>query len=137
MTHEEILLVKELIKETVKSVVKEALNEVLDSVLKKDIKEVKLLLAKTIKEGYLIKEQKINTPVKVYDKEGSDELRKKIREAVGGDFTPTKTAVPKFVLTEEQGHALSTEGTLPEFDAPIPKFNKNSPVWKDMEDKIK
>jgi len=51
MTSQELSLFKELIKEIVQTQVKESLKEVLPGLLKKDLREIKLLLAKVITEG--------------------------------------------------------------------------------------
>jgi len=131
MTKEEIFLIKELIKETVKSVVKETIREETQAQdVKKDLREVKLLLAKVIKEGY--------APVK---KEGIDpDLKSKIREAVGEDFTTvisrtTSNLSSNIRMSPESAANLSVNGTLPDVDAPIPFIDKSSPLWKNLKEK--
>jgi hypothetical protein len=135
MTKEEIFLIKELIKETVKSVVKETIREEYQSQdVKKDMKEVKLLLAKVLKEGY--------APMKkeTYGEGVSTDLKSKIREAVGEDF---KTVVSRTTsnlssnirMSPESAANLSVNGTLPDVDAPIPFIDKSSPLWKNLKEK--
>jgi len=130
MTREEIILFKELIKEVVNSSVKDVIREELKEVLKKDMREVKLLLAKSIKENSA--NRGYSQPMAA----GDGELRKKMREAVGSDFTPAPSKAPAFRISEEQGVEISTNGTLPDFDAPIPFMSKDSSMWKDMSDRI-
>lgn len=123
MTKEELYLVKELIKETVKSVVKDTLREELKS--NKDLREVKLLLAKTLKEGFSV-------PTKTTIDEST---RQKIRESVGADFQPPARK-PIMSMSPEQAMNVSQNGTLPDFDAPIPFINKDSVVWKGLKEKV-
>lgn len=127
MTKEEIYLIKELIKETVKSVVKDTLKEELSK--NKDLREVKFLLAKTIKEGFSPTQ---NSPLSNQD---LSSLKEKLREAVGADFQkPAKR--PVISMSPEQAANVSMNGTLPDFDAPIPTIKKDSVVWKDLKEKI-
>jgi len=133
MTQEEILLFKELIKETVKSVVKEVIKEELASnPIKKDLKEVKLLLAKSIKESRAIMVEKMeSTPT-------YPEYSTKLREAIGGDFEslkrPKAPVMPS--MSPEKAMGISMNGTLPDFDAPIPFIDKKSAIWEDLNNKI-
>lgn len=127
MTRDEIILFKELIKETVKNVIKEELQET----FKKDLREVKLLLAKSIKESTANRGQAQPAAA------NEGELRKRMREAVGADFQPLTSKPPAFRMTEEQGIEVSTNGTLPDFDAPIPFISKDSNMWREMQDRIK
>lgn len=123
MTKEELYLFKELIKETVKSVVKETLKEELKS--NKDLREVKLLLAKTLKEG-------VSRPANITIDEST---RHKIRESVGADFKLPERK-PIMSMSPEQAMNISQNGTLPDFDAPIPSINKSSVIWKDLKEKV-
>lgn len=123
MTKEELYLFKELIKEAVKSVVKETLREELKS--NKDLREVKLLLAKTLKEGA---SRPLNTTI-------DESTRQKIRESVGADFQlPARK--PIMSMSPEQAMNVSQNGTLPDFDAPIPVIDKSSVIWKDLKEKV-
>lgn len=123
MTKEEIYLIKELIKEAVKSVVKETLREELNS--NKDLREVKFLLAKTLKEGA---SRPASTTI-------DESTRQRIRESVGADFQPPARK-PVMSMSPEQAMNVSQNGTLPDFDAPIPAINKSSVIWKDLKEKV-
>lgn len=123
MTKEEFYLFKELIAEVVKSVVKDTLKEELKS--NKDLREVKLLLAKSLKEGL---SRPVNTTI-------DEATRQKIRESVGADFTPPSRK-PVMSMSPEQAMNVSQNGTLPDLDAPIPFINKQSVVWKDLKEKV-
>lgn len=134
MTNEEIILFKELIKETVRSVVKEAVREELASTsFKKDLREVKLLLAKSIKEGY----RPAKEPLKDGIREVPTDIKKRLREAIGSDFNLEKKRAPIPGMSSEQAMNLSMNGTLPDFDAPIPFMPKDSAIWEDLNKKIK
>jgi hypothetical protein len=140
MTKEEILLMNELIKSTVRSVVKEVLQEEFKGGVKKDIKEVKMLLAKTIKEGYI----NSSAPDNSLSEQQRRDLRQSLRESIGEDFrtvisksTSSVPASPKLNLSQEQAVSISMNGTLPNIDAPIPMIKKDSPMWKEMENRIK
>lgn len=123
MTKEELYLFKELIKESVKSIVKETIREELKS--NKDLREVKLLLAKTLKEGL---SRPFNTTI-------DESTRQKIRESVGADFQlPARK--PIMSMSPEQAMNVSQNGTLPDFDAPIPAIDKSSVIWKDLKEKV-
>ncbi len=61
MTQDELILFKELVKEAVKSAVKEAVKEQMETSFKKDLKEVKMLIAKSIKEGRVVSNQQTIT----------------------------------------------------------------------------
>ena len=137
MTKEDILLIKELIKESVRTVIKEELA----NVNKKDLKEVKLLLAKIIKEGL-----SSNTAGKVvmqeYKGTTDPEFKRKLREAVAGDFDRVIQAdsrsvkMPIPAISAEQAANISMNGTLPDIDAPIPFIDKNSATWKSLKEKV-
>lgn len=136
MTKEEIYLIKALIETTVRSVVKEVLNEQYGSNgINKDIKQVKSLLVKVIKEGYAPKTKNDYT-----EKQGS--LRDSIREAIGADFDSLKSgrgvkqSTPIMAISEERGMEMSINGSLPDIDAPIPYMPKNSIIWKELKDKV-
>lgn len=129
MTQDELILFKELIKEAVKSAVKEAVKEQMETSLKKDLKEVKMLLAKSIKEGRVVSNQQVVT-------QSPDEFKSRLREAVGGDFqTMARPAnIPR--LSEEAAMQISTNGSLPDIDAPIPFIKKDSIAWKEMKNRL-
>jgi hypothetical protein len=135
MTKEELYLVKELIREVVKSTVKEVLlEEQKSSNVKKDLKEVKLLLAKVIKEGMVPKNN-------VENKENLIELRQKLRESVGEDFDTiinrtSYNVSPKLAISSEKAVEIAVNGTLPDFDAPIPNISKDSPIWKELKERV-
>lgn len=134
MTKDEIILIKELIKEAVGSVVRETVKEAIESSMKKDLREVKLLLAKVIKEGY-------SQPQAIVEKStgiNREEMRKAIRESVGGDFAPRSSGASSVVprMSEDVAMNMSQNGTLPDFDAPIPKINRNSIIYKELQEKI-
>lgn len=135
MTKEEIYLIKALIETTVRSVVKEVLNEQYgNNDINRDIKQVKVLLAKVIKEGYAPKTKNDNT-----EKQGS--LRDSIREAIGADFNGIKAeynkqSAPKIAISEETAMQMSVNGSLPDIDAPIPYISKTSVIWKELKDKV-
>lgn len=135
MTKEELFLIKELIKEVVKSSVKEALLEEQKSTnLKKDLREVKLLLAKAIKEGMTPKNNLEN-------RENLTELRQKLRESIGEDFETvinktTYNVPPKLGISSDRAVEIAVNGTLPDFDAPIPNISKDSPLWREMKERI-
>lgn len=131
MTNEELFLFKELIKETVRSVIKE---EQENSPIKKELKEVKLLLGKIIKEGYLPKNQPNTSQI-------NEDLRSKIREAVGEDFKTVISRTSQNVssnisINPEQATNMSINGALPNIDAPIPTISKNSLVWKSLKERV-
>lgn len=135
MTKEEFYLLTELIRETVKSTVKEVIREQQESsLIKKDLKEVKFLLAKVLKEGYTPQSQPVTTGI-------SSDLRSKIREAVGEDVIPTISRTTRNIssnisVSPEQAASISLNGTLPDIDAPIPAMPKNSPIWRDLKEKV-
>jgi hypothetical protein len=127
MTQDELILFKELIKEAVKSAVKEAVKEELDNSLKKDLKEVKLLVAKSIKEGRQVVNQ---APM-----QNPEDFRARLRESIGGEMMKAKPApIPR--LTEEAAMQMSTNGTLPDIDAPIPFIKKDSIAWKELKNRV-
>jgi hypothetical protein len=140
MTQDQLILFKELIKEVVNTAVKSAVKEELEASFKKDLKEVKQLLAKSIKEAREMNEQ----PRQQQSYQNPEDFKTKLREAVGSDFskrpatpytsTPQQTAMPQ--ISEEAGMAMSMNGSLPNVDAPIPFINKSSIMWKDMKEKI-
>lgn len=140
MTQDQLILFKELIKETVKSAVKDVIKEELESTFKKDLREVKQLLAKSIKEAREMNEQ----PRQQQSYQNPEDFKTKLREAVGSDFsrkqaTPYTSGVQQPVMpqiSEEAGMAMSMNGSLPNVDAPIPFINKSSIMWKDMKEKI-
>lgn len=140
MTQDQLILFKELIKETVKSAVKDVIKEELEITFKKDLKEVKQLLAKSIKEAREMNEQ----PRQQQSYQNPEDFKTKLREAVGSDFS--RRAAPSYAsavqqpvmphISEEAGMAMSMNGSLPNVDAPIPFINKSSIMWKDMKEKI-
>ena len=133
MTKEEIYLIKELIKETVKSVVKETLQEQMGSTIKKDLREVKLLLAKGIKENAF----QGNTVQPKLSSEDMASLRQKMREQISEDFDfKVQKPTPALRMSAEQAMNISQNGTLPDFDAPIPQIRKDSVLWKDLKEKV-
>ena len=140
MTQDQLILFKELIKETVKSAVKDVIKEELESTFKKDLREVKQLLAKSIKEAREMNEQ----PRQQQSYQNPEDFKTKLREAVGSDFsrrpaTPYTSATQQPAMpqiSEEAGMAMSINGSLPNVDAPIPFINKSSIMWKDMKEKI-
>lgn len=139
MTQDQLILFKELIKEAVKSAVKEVVREELESSFKKDLKEVKQLLAKSIKEAREMNEQ----PRQHQTQQNPEDFKTKLREAVGSDFSRRPSAPytsgvhqPMPQISEEAGMAMSMNGSLPNVDAPIPFINKSSIVWKDMKEKV-
>jgi hypothetical protein len=129
MTQDELILFKELIKEAVKYAVKEAVKEQMETSVKKELKEVKLLLAKSIKEGRTISVQQ--TPV-----QSPDEFKSRLREAIGGDFQPASRAPQMPRLSEEAAMQISTNGALPDIDAPIPFIKKDSVAWKEFKNRV-
>ena len=129
MTQDELILFKELIKEAVKSAVKEAVKEQMETSLKKDLKEVKLLIAKSIKEGRVISNQQTIT-------QSPDDFRSKLREAVGSDFQAVARPAHIPRISEEAAMQMSTNGTLPDIDAPIPFIKKDSIAWKEMKNRL-
>jgi hypothetical protein len=140
MTQDELMLFKELVKEAVKSAVKDAVREELESSFKKDLKEVKQLLAKSIKESREMAAQ----PRSQQSYQNPEDFKTKLREAVGSDFNKNPSnpfmsqaqqpVMPK--LSEETAMNMSMNGSLPNIDAPIPFINKGSIVWKDMKEKL-
>lgn len=140
MTQDQLILFKELIKEAVKSAVKDAVKEELESSFKKDLKEVKQLLAKSIKEVREVNSQP--RPQQSY--QNPEDFKTKLREAVGSEFSRKavnpytsqvqQPAMPQ--ISEEAGMNMSMNGSLPNIDAPIPFINKGSVVWKEMKEKV-
>ncbi len=138
MTPEEIILVKELIKETVKSVVestvKQAIRSEIESIgTKKDLKEIKLLVAKSIKESKNLQESLLENLSKDHTNPAS------INENFGINLTNIKKSVsnrPLPPISSEQAMRMSVDGTLPDFDAPIPFIDKKSAIWEDLNKKI-
>jgi hypothetical protein len=133
MTQDQLILFKELIKETVKSAVREIVKEEMSMTIKKDLKEVKQLLAKSIKEG-----RENNSKVQYIERQSGnpEDFRTKLREAVGSDFRPAKSKPIMPTISPEAGLQISSNGTLPDIDAPIPFIDKSSIMWKDMKEKI-
>lgn len=136
MTQEELILFKELVKEAVRSAVKEAVREELNESLKKDLKEVKLLVAKSIKEGRVAAANNVNQPQQQQVITDPAEFRNRLREAVGSDFNPRSAAPRLPQMSEEAAMNMSINGSLPDFDAPIPFINKDSIAWKEMKQKL-
>jgi hypothetical protein len=133
MTQDQLILFKELIKEAVKSAVKDVIKEEIGDTLKKDLREVKQLIAKSIKEG-----RENNSKLQYLEKPvgSTEDFRTKLREAVGSDFRPAKAAPIMPSISQEAGLQISSNGTLPDIDAPIPFINKGSIMWKEMKEKI-
>jgi hypothetical protein len=138
MTLQEIKILKELLKDSIKSVVKEVIKEEYNNALKKDLKEVKLLLAKSIREGYIHS----STENVGGNTQNREEFRKKLRESVGEDFrtvvtksTANVSTIPKMSISPEQATQISMNGTLPNVDAPIPMIKKDSQIWRDLKEK--
>jgi hypothetical protein len=135
MNKDELILIKELIREVVRSTVKEVLQEEQkNSKVNKDLREVKFLLAKVIKEGYVPKSIEINLG-------NISELRQKLRESIGEEFSTvinktTSNVTPKLSISPERAVEISVNGSLPDFDAPIPNMPKNSPIWEEMKKRI-
>ena len=140
MTQDQLILFKELIKEVVNTAVKTAVKEELENSFKKDLKEVKQLLAKSIKEAREVNSQP--RPQQSY--QNPEDFKTKLREAVGSDFSRRpasayksqgqQPAMPQ--ISEESGMNMSMNGTLPNIDAPIPFINKGSMAWKEMKEKL-
>lgn len=128
MTQDELILFKELMKEAVKSAVKEAIKEEMENSFKKDLKEVKMLIAKSIKEGRSIPAPLAST--------SPDEFKTRIREAVGSDFQKQRPIPQMPRLSEEAAMQMSTNGSLPDIDAPIPFIKKDSVAWKELKNRV-
>lgn len=134
MTQEELMLFKELLRETVRSTVKEVIKEELAPFLKKDLKEVKLLLAKSIKESMAIKESGY-TPQRTTL---SGEDRARLRESVENDDLREMMTMRKKMpmMSSDQAMQISLNGTLPDIDAPIPIMKKDSIAWRELQERI-
>ena len=128
MTQDELILFKELMKEAVKSAVKEAIKEEMENSFKKDLKEVKMLIAKSIKEGRAAGPQQVL--------QSTSEFKTRLREAVGADFVaaPAMSQIPR--MSEEAAMQMSTNGALPNIDAPIPFMKKDSIAWKELKNRV-
>jgi hypothetical protein len=137
MTQDELILFKELMKETIRSTVKETIQEELSAMLKKDLKEVKMLLVKSIKESTSNRESGYQPQYGPVDKA---DMKQRIREAVGGDefrdIVASKRPLPIPRMSEEQAVNMSMNGTLPDFDAPIPMIKKDGIAWKELQQRI-
>lgn len=140
MTQDQLILFKELIKEVVNTAVKAAVKEELETSFKKDLKEVKQLLAKSIKEAREANSQ----PRSQQSYQNPEDFKTKLREAVGSDFSrrpatsyTSQVQQPMMPqISQEAGMAMSVDGTLPNVDAPIPFINKGSLAWKEMREKL-
>lgn len=145
MTKQEIIIFNELIKQTVKSVVKETIKEELETINKsnkKDLREVKLLLAKVIKEGIgggvemtsksnflemaeMMQGQpqsKHKRNMNAFQTTLDEALAQKGRNMPGGfQYVPKQTSLPTVAVS---GDAMLS-GAIPEFDAPIPAFSSD------------
>jgi len=136
MTQEELILFKELVKEAVRSAVKDAVREEVNEILKKELKEVKLIMAKTIKEVRETKEAPIYQS-QAQPVSNPSEFKARLREAVGSDFGRRQQAQPIIPqMTQETAMNMSVNGSLPNIDAPIPFINKDSIAWKEMREKL-
>lgn len=144
MDNKELFLIKELIKESVGSIVRETIREELSKIINKDLKEVKLLLAKSIKENRSFRN---NDNIIVENRESSKskgkpkldpEIIRRIKEhdesAFYNESYNVKPPVPRF--SQETAANLSINGSLPDFDAPIPMINKGSVIWNELNEKI-
>ena len=124
-------------KETIRSTVKETIQEELSAMLKKDLKEVKMLLVKSIKESTANRESGYQPQYGPVDKA---DMKQRIREAVGGDefrdIVTSKRPLPIPRMSEEQAVNMSMNGTLPDFDAPIPMIKKDGIAWKELQQRI-
>lgn len=129
MTNAEILLLEKLIDNTVKKV----LSEALDSYFKKELKDIKLLAARILKES----RERIVTDSSNILKENSTETIKTISKTTS-DVSPfgyNKTVVKKTsntgILNEipkipvTMANHYDNNGSLPDIDAPI-FFDPNS-----------
>lgn len=129
MTNTEILLLEKLIDSTVKKV----LSEALDSYFKKELKDIKLLAARILKES----RERIVTDSSNFLKENGTDTIKTISKTTS-DVSPfgyNKTVVKKTnnpVIQNEivkipatMANHYDTNGSLPDVDAPI-FFDPNS-----------
>jgi len=134
MTKEELMLFKELLRETVRSTVKEVIKEELAPFLRKDLKEVKLLLAKSIKESMAIKESGYAPQRTTL----SGEDRASLRESVENDDLREMMTMRKKMpmMSSDQAMQISLNGTLPDIDAPIPIMKKDSIAWRELQERI-
>jgi rRNA-processing protein FCF1 len=137
MTKQEIIILNELIKQTVKNTVKETIKEELETLNKnnkKDLREVKLLLAKIIKEGvgsapvtvstFLEMAEQLQQPK---EKRSLNNFQSSLEEALvqkgkqingGFQYIPKKENLNVAPIS---GDAM-LNAALPSFDAPIPQF---------------
>ena len=139
MTQDQLVLFKELIKEVVKSAVKDAIKEEMETSFKKDLREVKQLVAKSIKEARTASAAPQQSSVY----QNTEDFKSRLREAVGSDFNMKQSPIPGIkgqpimpMMSEDTAMNMSVNGTLPDIDAPIPFINKSSLAWKEMSSKL-
>ena len=126
MKPEDIILIKELIKEAVE-------NAIEKSGIKKDLKEAKALSAGVLKHL----RENTSPIVETHTPEVSKEIKDKIRKAViSEDFQQRPSKAPMPLISAERAIEISTNGTLPDIDAPIPFIDKKNPIWMAMKERI-
>jgi hypothetical protein len=96
-----------------------------------------MLLVKSIKESTANRESGYQPQYGPVDKA---DMKQRIREAVGGDefrdAITSKKPLPIPRMSEEQAVNMSMNGTLPDFDAPIPMIKKDGIAWKELQQRI-
>jgi len=146
MTKDDIILIKELIKESVRSVIREEI----EATNRKDFKDVKLLLAKIIKENAAYKDSTIvesrhNSYRQMGERPAAEDnfkKRERLKSMFGKDNSDMINESMRFPIapipniSQEHATNISLNGTLPDIDAPIPFIDKNSIAWKAMQEKI-
>lgn len=135
MTSQELTMFKELIKEIVQTQVKESLKEVLPGLLKKDLREIKLLLAKVITEGLspVQPDTFINKAEKRVIKEQAPSVdinairNSRVNEHVSSTYTHKAEVRPI-------GSVDPLNGILPDIDVPF-NIDMTSDIFKDIQDR--
>ena len=130
MTTTELSLFKELIKEIVKSTVKEVLKDEMHSLMKKDLKEIKLLLATHINES---RNNTISQPGSFINKAENkiSQSRQNINvNSIRDKIQENKTFVYQTSNAQPIG-TVNPEGTLPEGDFPF-VIDMESDIFKDI-----
>lgn len=127
MTKNEILLLNELVQLNVKSAIRKVVREELDRMYQKMLEEG--FSANKSKETLFEFAQGSSTKTRTVP----TDLPKTIALRTTSDVQASPIMPP---ISAEQGLSISTNGSLPDVDAPIPFIKRDSAIWKDLKDKI-
>lgn len=160
MTKDEILLLNKLIESTVRNTVEKVIDEKIGKMAsfasKKDLKEVKLLLATLIKEGRSVPSKPVISEAKSGQSRKKHQLTPELKQILGIDTgtidesleidpallarkeepaAKTKKMLP--AISYETGLQISTgQGELPDIGDYIPGIDTSSDVFQALQEKL-